>query len=139
MSADLLRRAAKEMRERAKAATPGPYFFDSYCRVSSAPRTQQYIEVENTLLPDASDEDWERADFPETVVAYVPVRAGDLATEQGAKDAKYLASWHPAVALAVADWLDEEFETYSEAPDGYKNDLSASALRLARAYLGETS
>jgi hypothetical protein len=43
----------------------------------------------------------------------------------------YIASWHPLVALAVAEWLDA-----SAGPQGSVTDL-CHALAAARAYLGE--
>jgi hypothetical protein len=58
--------------------------------------------------------------------------------------AAHIASWHPAVALAVADWLDAEAEraaqidAYQGTPayplmlDGYRHPLA-----VARAFLGE--
>jgi hypothetical protein len=55
--------------------------------------------------------------------------------------AAHIASWHPAVALAVADWLDEAAALIAAAfnPEGlveHRPDLRA-ALAAARAYLGE--
>ena len=50
-------------------------------------------------------------------------------------DALHIASWHPAVALAVADWLDACALVTEVAPDRHKG----LALAVARAYLGETS
>jgi len=47
-------------------------------------------------------------------------------------DGEHVASWHPAVALAVADWLDECADDYGRGfgtPD-------AHALAVATAYLG---
>jgi hypothetical protein len=41
--------------------------------------------------------------------------------------AEHIASWHPAVALAVADWLEATVLTDANAP---------FALAVARAYLG---
>ena len=56
-------------------------------------------------------------------------------------NAEHIASWHPAVALAVADWLDATARELDALGDP---DLSAhpqdgrrtSALAVARAYLG---
>lgn len=48
---------------------------------------------------------------------------------------EHIASWHPAVALAVADLLDEE--AYGEENGHW--DASHLAIAVARAYLGETS
>lgn len=85
MSAEILRKAASLMRERAEAATPGPW---------------------------------------------IPFDA----------DADHIASWHPAVALAVADWLDATADDWdrSTAPipvSDIRLDARA-ALAVARAYLG---
>ena len=44
-------------------------------------------------------------------------------------------SWHPTVALAVADWLDACALVTEIAPDRHKG----LALAVARAYLGEAS
>lgn len=46
--------------------------------------------------------------------------------------AQYVASWHPGVALAVADWLDTAAQAWDA---GVEWD---EALDLARRYLGET-
>jgi hypothetical protein len=76
MTAELLREAAALMRERAEAATPGPWM---------------------------RAEPWDRA------VGQVdgPWVAETTALGQAtAANAEHIASWHPAVALAVADWLD---------------------------------
>ncbi len=66
--------------------------------------------------------------------------------------AEHIASWHPAVALAVADWLDAEARkreaiegfdrAYGAEPDAgilaaRANDIGP-ALAVARAYLGRT-
>lgn len=66
----------------------------------------------------------------------------------GADDAPHIASWHPAVALAVADWLDAEATKVTEwrqsqpgKPDIHYSTgkVSKHALAVARAYLGEES
>lgn len=76
MSADveLLRKAARLMRERASDATPGPWKPDA-----------EVVKV---------DERRHVAD------------AFGLADKW--PNAAHIASWHPAVALAVADWLDQK-------------------------------
>lgn len=54
-------------------------------------------------------------------------------------DAEHIASWHPDVALAVADWLDDEaddaerFQAQTRAP---RLMVPRRALAVARAYLG---
>lgn len=57
------------------------------------------------------------------------------------EDAEHIASWHPVVALAVADSLDHAARTlgyldargHKPAPNGWVN----SCLAIARAYLAE--
>lgn len=58
--------------------------------------------------------------------------------------ARHIASWHPVVALAVADWLDAEADSHSHSITGTTvaiGDLpgmdNTPAMRLARTYLGE--
>lgn len=52
-------------------------------------------------------------------------------------DAEHIASWHPLVALAVADWLDHEAQIADEdAADGYEMGPRYPGLVVARAYLG---
>ena len=49
-------------------------------------------------------------------------------------DAEHIASWHPAVALAVADWLE------TTARDVGTSSLAFhAAADAARAYLGRAS
>jgi hypothetical protein len=47
--------------------------------------------------------------------------------------AQYVASMHPGVALAVADWLDE----VTADPRAGSAWMDPAALKVARAYLGE--
>lgn len=65
-----------EIERLARAATPGPWFYDSYSRIwqSSA------HEVDEAL-------------------AFVPVECGDTATTQGKHDAAYIAAVHPQAIL----------------------------------------
>ena len=123
MSAETLRRAAAKMRERAEAATPGPW----------------------SIVPGASNV-WRFPDegTPTLVVngvgGNVPARSR---REARMTDAEHIASWHPAVALAVADWLDSHAEIHALrtcderlfAPRR-RDLLPCPALALARAYLG---
>jgi hypothetical protein len=50
---------------------------------------------------------------------------------ESAGHAAHIASWHPAVALAVADWLE------SAARDAEMIGPDPAALAVARAFLGE--
>ena len=57
-------------------------------------------------------------------------------------DAEHLASWHPAVALAVADWLDalaRAVERSGVAHHPEPASIHDAALVVARAYLGDES
>jgi len=103
MSADLLRRAAALMRERAEDAAPSP---------------------------------WREVGDGELLGCYAVVCCGsaefNVAPAVIPANAEHIASWHPAVALAVADWLDVTASTLVTYRAGY-----AEALTVARAYLGE--
>lgn len=118
MSSDLLREAAAKMRERAEAATPGPW----------EARHGGYSWI---ALYDDEDSIPEGESLP----SFEP---GGSATPA---DAEHIASWHPAVALAVADWLeraaDEPWccDECKFGPDHPEN-VAHGALAVARAYLG---
>jgi hypothetical protein len=87
------------MRERAEAATPGPWQI----------RHRNYIVTSST---------------PGSIIG----------CDEGV-DAAHVASWHPAVALAVADWLDHVHANVST----YNARNHEHAFAVARAYLGEAS
>ena len=86
MSALRLGEAARVLRERAEAATPGPW----------------------TVVPGASNV-WH---FPEEGTPTLVVggtgaaRVQRRSTEARLSDAAYIATVHPGVGLALADWLD---------------------------------
>jgi hypothetical protein len=84
MSAEILRRAAASMRERAEDAAAVPGLWNGCC-----------------ASPD---------------------------------HAAYVASWPPAVALAVADWLDSTANDYN-----LTSKTVARAFAVARTYLGESA
>lgn len=62
----------------------------------------------------------------------------------GHEQAEYIASMHPGVALAVADWLEAEADRAAEI-DGFEDSAAyplmlagfRHSLAVARAYLGE--
>lgn len=101
---ETLRRAAALMRERAQAATPGPWTPDP-----RAPHDVRGNEMRNL----------------------VATTGGMVAASE---NTNHIASWHPAVALAVADWLDRE-AALTEASSWYPD--SGESLAVARAYLNE--
>lgn len=108
MSTDTIRRAAAAMRERAEAATPG------------------------TWMPDPDEE----VGTAEVIIEeYECHEVARISCDFGT-DAAHIASWHPAVALAVADWL-EVVAGYGEPQPGHGTRNFDAALVAARAYLGE--
>ena len=121
MSADRLREAAKVLRERAEAATPGPW---------------------------QHGEDWAAisADSDSVVHAYYqrPCEAcgNDIYDEASVAvsvmDAAYIATMHPGVGLALADWLDAEAD---ERRWGRRRDFDDVGIsdRIADLVLGGAS
>lgn len=115
MSAEVLRRAAALMRERAEAATADVCPDWTRGAVRHIARNCE-IECYHDGAPSLRHHDsqgepnqWSRYD-----------------------DAAHIASWHPAVALAVADWLEYVSKAHEDAY------ISGShALAVARAYLGD--
>lgn len=100
---EVLARAASLMRERAKAATPGPWTAtDRYPHVVMQPDGESMVSTNLAALP--------------------------------AADAAHIAGWHPAVALAVAEWLDLAADRW--AANGHVMTGHA-ALSVATAYLAD--
>jgi hypothetical protein len=131
VSAETLRRAAALMRERAEAAADGPWAAvvlgsEGYAVLGDRPAEDRRLS--RLRVARLGWEDWD--------------------TDKS--DAEHIASWHPAVALAVADLLDNEANAMDRA-DGFARDYAHvqtasynDARRrlltdLARAYLGEAS
>lgn len=119
MSAEKLREAAALMRERAEKATSDvcPAWTSAVVRhiARNCDIDCEYLDCEH-----ADDEApiWDRYD-----------------------DAAHIASWHPAVALAVADWLDlmaEDYAPYWSEPYAAPFvPVIEKAYRIASAYLGD--
>ena len=122
-AAEELREAARLMRERAEAAaesSPAPWVVDS--EVASrlpAPYGVVFLDDEGSPISVVESYSW--------------------------AEVTHVASWHPAVALAVANWLEEEAGSEEEARrtalPGLEGFLDAfpdmdAALAVARAYLG---
>jgi hypothetical protein len=123
VSADTLRKAARLMRERGEAATPGPW--------ENEPNT-------------GAGRVWVRSKHWFKRMDCEPlfnVRNEETDYARRAADAAHIASWHPAVALAVADWLDAECDDLARRVylDPMDDGLPHGALVVARAYLGESS
>ena len=116
---ETMRRAATQMRAGAEAATPGPWEHPFVYEV-----TRGYHQ-----------------DGPRHIATWIATADagdGDVPDEQAQANAEHIASWHPLVALRVAEWL----ETEASAVEMRGNDTfghTFSALNVARAYLGETA
>lgn len=106
--AETLRRAAALMRKRAEDSTPSPW------RVVADP---DGVEVSVIGGP----RDHYLADVHEW--------------STGLGNPFHIASWHPAVALAVADMLDRAADEW-EAEPGTCASYYGAAIDAARAYLG---
>lgn len=125
MSAARLREAAALMRERADAATPGPW--KSHARAAGIQCSECITTTERHYIAQVAP-----------VGHYSPdtwlsgTRGHDEAAARG--DSEHIASWPPEVALTVATWLEDEAlgETNPDT-DGWLNPL---AVALADAYLG---
>ena len=108
MTADRLRQAARVLRERAEAATPGPWL--------------------------THDEDGDPYIAPPATGALL-ITAHPL--EVARANAAYIATMHPGVGLALADWLEAEGKVYY-TPDGVgsADPVTRAAHRLADLILG---
>lgn len=100
--AERLRAAAEVLRERANAASQGPWYRDATLVDSDTSRVLTHNVVENLW-----DVAWVGAGATEP-----PEREA-----QAADNADYIALMHPGVALAVADWLEGEANAQSYTPD----------------------
>ena len=118
-----------------EAATPGPWFFNSYSAVMSSPRLGEYNDAESLIPEDAPDEAYDG--LPEFVVARVPVAGGDTATRQGATDAALIVAavnHLPALVSALravadlADELEAEARRHDDAEPVTTQDLHRMIL-----------
>lgn len=118
MTADTLRRAASLMRERAEAATPGRWWPFMAPESKGSDRGEWIVDSEPALVCSTQYDD-----------------------ARNSADAAHIASWHPAVAFAVAAWLEQQARLEDIAKKYGKQGMSedSPALAVARAYLGESS
>lgn len=108
MTAETLRRAATLMRERAESATPGPW-----------------------VVPGPDDEYVGPAD----VVSDGEPGNRYIICEHAGVDALHIASWHPAVALAVAEAMDTAARHLERGKPMLSRDIAL--YRAACEFLGE--
>jgi hypothetical protein len=118
-----IRRAAALMRERAQAAMPGPWW--SFTKYIAAP-----VGKCTCAGP-----------FPDGT-PHEPHCGLEPFAEADPPSAEHIASWHPAVALAVADWLDAAAELQDhweqitvDIARRARPALTFEAKKVARAYL----
>ncbi|MGC5033050.1 hypothetical protein [Micromonospora sp. DT229] len=114
-TADTIREAARLIRERAEAASPGPYF--------TTGKSARY----GGLVATPSDGHPEDQGYDGHLI-------GESMSEA---NLAHLGGWPPAVALAVAAWLETEArmaEKRDNSPEGH----TFHALNVARAYLART-
>jgi hypothetical protein len=93
------------MREVAEAATPGPWTTDN--------REMWVLAAGENILDGCCP--------------------GDGAVNPG--DGAHIASWHPGVALAVADWLEQAGALEAHVED--RGALCCPACKVAHTYLGQ--
>lgn len=139
--ADLLREAANLMRERASVATPGPW-------------SQHTAEEAADTVIFAGREWITNIDNCPRVGEHMATPGGSICSDQAIPNGEHIASWHPAVALAVADWLawvaaaTEAIDGLADLAEqfGFERQVSRKrsevfatceehALAVARAYL----
>ena len=120
MSADILRKAAAVMRERAEAAIHDSEGATRWTATGDGHHAAYGVTTVNGPL-------W------------------DIVNDVSGPDAEHIASWHPAVALAVAEWLEAKAEQDDKGtcddPRGCCNLCEhdyghVAALAVATAYLG---
>jgi hypothetical protein len=126
MSAEMLRRAAMLMRERAEAATNAGHGW----RLSNLPGA-------NEVWADRDAAGWDAF-----MVATTATRLNPNPGVTGYQDAVYIASMHPDFGLAIAAWWDAAAD-WRDANPGETDDepdlseVDDPALVAARAYLGD--
>lgn len=113
--ADTLARAVNKLRQAANAATPGPWT----------------VHEANGFL---------RVDQPGPPSKAWTVTGADLA-EENRNTAEYIALMHPAVGLALADWLANEaaYQLHLDETGQDGAEDSTHALAVARAIFGEAA
>lgn len=121
--AETMRRAAKLMRERAGAATPGPW------------------TIREQHGRDIADEGWSDVRVVSPVGDVAVTYLSNVSESNAANEnTEHLAAMHPLVALAVADWLERDAALIDVLAFPESDPAAVRyPLTVARAYLGEVS
>ena len=146
-----LREAAKLMRERAEAATPGPW---------ERPLDVRHKNFVMAVLPEGEQGSYKSGNIPAefashkgptgryagqrervSIVSAAIWSIGGFMRKRSGRDLDYIASMDPGVGLAVADWLDNEAlatELCADPLDTPPHRMLPvrHSLKVARAYLG---
>lgn len=124
---ETMRHAAKLMRQRAEIASTGePWEADKHYDAL------YYVDLKPSLgATDGPDDD----NCYLKVENCAPFEAPRFLPALH-EYADHIASWHPAVALAVADWLDSEVRRASGGDDGV-SEVANQPYQVALAYLGQ--
>lgn len=131
---EILREAARQMRERAQAATPSP-----------TEEPYGWAGHSGTIGAAIYGGPAENGYRTSTVLAVEPCTTCTPPTDA---NVQHIIGWHPAVALAIADWLDAAAQREQEHrqrsahhayADPSEGDEVYGALIVAKAYLGVAS
>jgi hypothetical protein len=122
--ADMLRHAAILMRERAQAATPSanpqPGGWSGFGTGNTATGSNW------AAIYGGPAEDGYRVGAVLTTDEFC-----DACTGPSQADVQHITSWHPAVALAVADWLDHETARLTNLIPQWRNQWDNDELVIA--------
>lgn len=130
MSAEELRKAAETLRERAKAATPGPWGF-----------TDSEAAASLVNIPDDGMVVLYQGDTPVALCAD-EFYENDPGEPAPFNDAQWIATMHPGVGLAIAEWLDLmawQHETFGQNMSDFLLNHSTHAVAVARLINGGAS
>ncbi len=145
MTADDLRAVAADIREKANAATPGPWAVDPDRWAPPGWREEVgYLRI-------VAGEPNPISGIRQKVVSTDGADSGSDHDRLHYADARHIADWHPAVALAVADWLlavalraDEMAATLLNGPEVREHIIAnnitgySQALGFIKAWWGES-
>lgn len=144
--AETMRRAAKQMREHAKAATPGPWERPLDVRqkaivIAELPENEEPRSWRGGIIPDDAAA-WTgptgryAGQRERVVVVSAPSNTvTGFERKRSGRDLEHIAGMHPGVALALADWLDAAARDADRDLDW--TAVLAEGLEVAEAYLGE--